>query len=47
MTLRAASITMLILVPLALRGVHAVFTPGADLKSIIELVAQAAERELA
>jgi methylmalonyl-CoA mutase, C-terminal domain len=26
-------------------GVHAVFTPGADLKSIIELVAQAAERE--
>ena len=28
-------------------GVHAVFTPGADLKSIIELVAQAAERELA
>ena len=28
-------------------GVHAVFTPGADLKSIIELVAQAAERERA
>ena len=28
-------------------GVHAVFTPGADLKSIIELVAQAAEREQA
>ena len=28
-------------------GVYAVFTPGADLKSIIELVAQAAEREQA
>jgi methylmalonyl-CoA mutase, C-terminal domain len=28
-------------------GVHAVFTPGADLRSIIELVAQAAERERA
>jgi methylmalonyl-CoA mutase, C-terminal domain len=28
-------------------GVHAVFTPGADLRSIIELVARAAERERA